>query len=143
MLCRGYNKNQHSSSKTSTKEGYNLGEVEEVWTELAASEMRLNLMDNLKHYKVGFNDVEFFNLGIQFDARMTKCHDPVDKRIVEEVMKFKRTDEIKYRKKMIKNKLKIKKNLEENLGRKSNEYRRMMKHLNDEAKKKKEELREK
>ena len=70
MLSRGSTQNtfNHSNS-TSTSEGHNLGEVEYVWKELAASEMRLNLMENLQHYQVGFNDVEFFNLGLHFNEK--------------------------------------------------------------------------
>ena len=143
MLCRGSNSNQIYSSKTSANEGHNLGEVEKIWKEIAASEMRINLMENLQHYKVGFNDVEFFNLGVHYNAKMTNCHDKVDKKIVEEVMKFKKKDEIKYMKKMLREKMKIRKKMEEELGRKNNEYRRLMKHLNEVARKKKAELRDK
>ena len=71
MLCGGSNSNQIHSRKTSANEGHNLGEVEKIWKEIAASEMRINLMENLQHYKVGFNDVEFFNLGVQYNAKMT------------------------------------------------------------------------
>ena len=105
MLNRG-SKNQHStSSNTSVTEGFNLGEVEKVWRELATSVMRINMMEKLQQYKVGFNDVEYFNLGLHFNAKMTNYDDKIDKKIVEEVMKYKRKDEIKYRKKMIREKL--------------------------------------
>ena len=142
MLCRGSNLNSISSSNTSANEGHNLGEVETVWKELAASEMRINLMENLQHYKVGFNDVEFFNLGIHYNAKMKTCNDKVDKKKVEEVMKYKKKDEVKYMKKMLREKMKIRKKMEEELGRKNNEYRRLMKHLNEVARKKKAELRD-
>ena len=57
MLVTGSLKNTHSTS-TSGIEGISLGEMEKVWREIASTEMRINLMDNLIYNKVGFNDVE-------------------------------------------------------------------------------------
>ena len=41
---------------TSAIEGKSLGELENIWQEVAASEERLKMMDKLAELKVGFND---------------------------------------------------------------------------------------
>ena len=66
MLSGGKLHNLNLSLETSGSEGYSLGELEKLWTNLAASEARINMMDKLATYKVGFNDVENFNLGTYF-----------------------------------------------------------------------------
>ena len=65
MLARGSKNKYILSDLTSDTEGESLGEMEKVWSEVASTEMRINLMDNLIHNKVGFNDVEMFNLGLE------------------------------------------------------------------------------
>ena len=55
------------SISTSGIEGFSLKELEKTWQELASSEMRLKMMDSLKLHKVGFNDVENFNLGLVYN----------------------------------------------------------------------------
>ena len=88
---------QSSSIITSGIEGYSLKELERIWQDLASSEMRLKMMDTLQLHKVGFNDVENFNLGLIFNAKML-THDNYtereDKKVVEAAMRFKKTDEI-------------------------------------------------
>ena len=61
-MSRGYKPNTNHSIITSAIEGKSLGEIEKTWQDLAASEMRLKMMDSLIKYKVGFNEVEYFNL---------------------------------------------------------------------------------
>ena len=39
--------------------------------EVAASEARLKMMDKLAKYKVGFNDIESFNIGLKFNSKIT------------------------------------------------------------------------
>ena len=57
-----------SDINTSVSEGLNLGEAGRIWRELAASEMRISLMDRLQKLQVGLNDVESFRLGIIFNS---------------------------------------------------------------------------
>ena len=64
-MSKGYNQNPNLRFNTSAIEGINLGEMEKAWKNLAASEMRLQMMDTLIRYKVGFNDIEYFNLFIE------------------------------------------------------------------------------
>ena len=67
-MSRGTPSSKSYSSKTSAMEGHSLGELEKVWEDLAASEARIRMMDKLAAFKVGFNDVENFNLGLRFNA---------------------------------------------------------------------------
>ena len=56
------------------------------------------MMETLQLHKVGFNDVENFNLGLVFNSKML-THDNYterdDKKVVEAAMKFKKKDEIR------------------------------------------------
>ena len=77
MIARGY-KNKHLTSDiTSDIEGESLGEMEKVWSEVASTEMRINLMDNLIHNKVGFNDVEMFNIGLENNMKSSSLKDKI------------------------------------------------------------------
>ena len=69
MLGGGYSSPNHLSNLTSGIEGYSLGEMRKIWVDLASSEMRLNMMEKLEQYKVGFNDVENFNLGLIYNSK--------------------------------------------------------------------------
>ena len=46
-------------------EGQDLSAMPEIWEELARTEMRLQLMSDLIQIKVGFADVEEFNLDLK------------------------------------------------------------------------------
>ena len=66
-MSRGLPKNKiELVINTSDSEGPSLGELERVWTEIAKTEMRIKLMDSLNNMQVGFNDVEMFNLGLEY-----------------------------------------------------------------------------
>ena len=77
--ARGYKQNT-ISDKTSDPEGISLGESEKVWSEIASTEMRIALMDNLIANKVGFNDVEMFNLGLEYNMKCKTLENEVKKR---------------------------------------------------------------
>ena len=51
--------NQHSIL-TSSSEGPDLGELKQLWRDIACSEARLNLMSELKKKNIGFNEIEMF-----------------------------------------------------------------------------------
>ena len=63
MLSRG-NPLQNTLDSTPAFGGQSLGEMEVIWEKLAASEARIKLMDRLAELKVGFNEVEMFNMGL-------------------------------------------------------------------------------
>ena len=70
MLSRG-NSLHNTLYSTPALGGRSLGEIEAIWEELAASVARIKLMDRLAEFKVGFNDVEMFNMGLIFNSKMT------------------------------------------------------------------------
>ena len=141
-------KNQYSVITSYTDEGESLGEMGRVWNEVAKSEMRISLMDSLKEIKVGFNDIEYFNLGLQYNFK-SDLHTEIDRdkgrdtTVIEAAMKLKRKDEIKYRRIMMRKKMKMRKEQEEILGKKSNKHRKMMSRLAEMVEETKKTLREK
>ena len=123
-----------------------LEELERVWKELTASEMRLNMMSRLQKIQVGFNDIENFNLGLIYNSKTLNhenYNDKDDKKVVEAAMNFKRKDEIRNRMKLIGEKIKMRKKIEQQLGKKSNKAIRLFQHLREESEKKRRELNDK
>ena len=132
-----------SDHNTSVSEGLNLGEAGRIWRELAASEMRIGLMDRLRKLKVGLNDVEHFRLGIIYTSKtMTEEDLKLGKgeEIVETAMKFKRQDEVRNRRKLMKMKVKMRKVIERKLGERSRQCKKILSNLNQKALTVKKEL---
>ena len=76
--------------------GMDLSAMTETWEELAATEMRLQLMSELLKIKVGFADVEEFNLGLKGNLKnqnSNKINEMQDKKIVMVAMEIKMRDE--------------------------------------------------
>ena len=120
--------------------------MERIWEELAISEARIRMMDRLATHKVGFNDVEYFNLGVVYNAKMVdheKITDQNDKKIVEVAMKYKRKDEIKSRRSLIGEKIRMRKMLEKDLREDKNRVKKILKYLNQRATRKKKEMNDK
>ena len=121
------------SYSTSDTEGTSLGESEKVWREIASTEMRLALMDNLIANKVGFNDIEMFNLGLEYNMKC-KSQDQEDKErdttVIVAAMKRKRKDEVKHRRELIKKRNRMRKDMTEEMGLNSNKYKKRMSDLN-------------
>ena len=90
-------KKQITSDFTSKVEGEDLGEMRKLWRDTAASEMGLSMMSGLKGKNLGFNEVENFSLGLQYNFKSEKMKDlrnkPTEK-IIEAVMTTKMRDEI-------------------------------------------------
>ena len=53
-----------------------------------------------------------------------------DRKIIEVAMNFKRKDEIRNRKRILREKIKVRKMIETELGRKTNQQKKLLKHLN-------------
>ena len=51
-------------------EGMDLSVMKETWEELAATEMRLQLMSELVKYGVGLADVENFNIDLKSNLKI-------------------------------------------------------------------------
>ena len=144
MEARGYKPHYNISDITSATEGHSLGEMEKVWREIASTEMRINLMNNLIHNKVGFNDIEMFNLGLECNMKSKSLKDEDKTRditVIEAAMTRKRKDEVRYRREMIKKRNEMRKKMRDKWGEKCNKYRRTIKHLNMTADKTRETLR--
>ena len=95
---------------------------------------------------MGLNDVEMFNLGLEYNmkCKSLKDDDKVrDTTVIEAAMKRKRKDEIKYRREQIGRRNEMRKKMMNVMGEKSNNYRRMMKNLNMKTQITKEKLRQK
>ena len=93
--------------------------MEKVWKELTASEMRLRMMSRLQKIQVGFNDIEIFYLGLIYNSKTLNNEnytDKDDRKVVEVAMNFKKKDEIRNRKKLNREKIKMRKRIEEQLG---------------------------
>ena len=143
MLDGGIPKNSNLFF-TSAIEGKSLRELENIWKEVAASEARIKLMNKLAEIKVGFNNIESFNIGLKFTSKMTKEDDndigKDDRKVVGAAMDFKRRDEIKNRKRWINEKLRVRRGIERNTELGTNLRRRLLRHLNMKAMKWKTEL---
>ena len=117
-----------------------------IWEELAASETRLKMMDKLAHFKVGFNDVENFNMGLVYNSKTLNYDNYAgidDRRVIEVAMNFKRKDEIRNRRRWIGEKIKIRKKIETELMNNTNQKKKLTKYLNQKSILKKRELGEK
>ena len=123
MLARGCKNTYSTSDSTSDTEGSSLGEMEGVWREIASTEMRINLMDNLIYNKVGFNDVEMFNIGLENNMKSDSLKDNDKERdttVIEAAMKRKRKDEVKHRRETIRKRNGHKNRMRKIMGEKSN-----------------------
>ena len=68
LRCSETQPNKQFSDNTSI-EGKELGELKKLWRDIAASEVRLKMMSDLKQLKLGFNEIEQFSLGQQYDFK--------------------------------------------------------------------------
>ena len=67
-------------------EGQDLSVMTKIWEDLAATDMRLEMMSELIRIKVGFADIEEFNLGLKGNLKnltSTKISEMQDKKIVK------------------------------------------------------------
>ena len=77
-------------------EGQDLSAMPEIWEELARTEMRLQLMRELIQIKVGFADIEEFNLGLKWNLKnlnSSKISEMQDRKLVKVAMEVKMSDE--------------------------------------------------
>ena len=89
--------NQKFSDLTSKLiEGQDLSEMTRLWTDIAASEVRIKLMSELKKKKIGFNDIENFSLGLEYNLKSDKLkgeYTKPTKPIIQAAMGLKIRDE--------------------------------------------------
>ena len=130
---------------TSSEEGPDLGELKKLWREGACSEERLKLMTELKNKKIGFNEIEMFSLGLEYNLKSTKMkeNNKPTKRVIETVMEMKMRDEAQHLREIRKKKQKMRKWLEKTVEPKIHQYKRMIKELRNEAEMARQASREK
>ena len=116
-------------------EGPDLGELKKLWREGACSEERLKLMTELKNKKIGFNEIEMFSLGLEYNLKSTKMKETnkPTQRVIETVMEMKMRDEAQHLREIRKKKQKMRKWLEKTVEPKIHQYKRMIRELRNEA----------
>ena len=118
--------------------------MEEIWKALARTEMLLQLMTQLVKLKVGFAEVEEFNLGIKGNLKnpmSEKISEMQDSKIVKAAMEVKMRDEQVTKRKLIRARNKARAELSRSLGRNSKRYRTQIRCFQDRARKEKVETR--
>ena len=126
-------------------EGKNQSARVKLWRDLARSESRIWLMEELCRLDVGFNEAEDFGLGLAMNFKSHKYKENKDapKSAVREAMKIKLGDEKRYKSELFLARNQARRKLEVEFGKNSKTYRRILRELRDEAKKEKIEAREK
>ena len=127
-------------------EGPDLSAMSEIWEDLAVTEMRLQLMSTLVKIKVGFADIEEFNLGLKGNLKnqqSTKLSEMQNKKFVRVAMEVKMRDEQMEKKKKMKNREDARTTLSKKLGKNTKTYRSTIRKFRDAALEKKAEFREK
>ena len=117
-------------------EGLDLSAMTRTWQDLAASEMRLQLMTELGKINVGFADVEEFNLGIERNLKSksrSKNSEMQDKGIIRAAMTLKMRDEQRYNSEMTRKRNIHRRDLGIHLGQNSKKYRTTIRNLRNEA----------
>ena len=104
----------NTSIQTSIEEGPDLGELIKLWRDSASSEERLKLMTELKKKNLGFNEIEKFSLGLEYNLKSTKMKDSSKptKKVVAAVMEIKMRDESQHLREMKRRKEKMRRILE-------------------------------
>ena len=130
------------SDITSKIDGTSLGEMLQVWKDAAASEIRINMLDNLLRKKVGLREVEQFSLGLRYGFKSQKMQSkgkPVEG-VVEAAMAVKLKDEKEHRREAEKRKEDLKAWLAKKYHPKNKNYKKIIQYLRQEADKEKQEM---
>ena len=130
---------------TSKIEGPELGEMCKVWRETAVSEMRMKMMSELRKKNLGFNEIESFSLGLQFNFKSGKMKDQGErplKKVIATAMKIKMIDEKHLHNELRQTRELKKKRLGEKYHPKTKTYKKIIQHLKFEAQKVKKEQEE-
>ena len=145
--CSNTNKNTTNTSlNTSIIEGKELGELKKLWKDIAGSEERLKLMSELKNRKIGFNEIEMFNLGLEYDLKSEKLRKTTNKpteKVTEAVMNLKIRDEAQHHREMNRRRDKLRRWLKNRHEHKHYKYKMLIKELRTEAERTRREMAEK
>ena len=127
-------------------EGTDLSAMPDIWEDLARTETLLQLMKELTKIKVGFADVEEFNLGLRGNLKNLNSEniDGVkDNKVVKVAMEIKMRDEQVTKRKLIRARNKAREELAKILGKNTKRYRTRIRGFQERARKAKAEAKEK
>ena len=113
-------------------EGLEPSVIRKTWEDLAATEMRLQLMSELLKLNVGLADVEEFNIDIKSNLKnlpSEKANEMQNERLVKAAMNIKIHDEQITRTKLIRTRNVTRTKLMKTLGRNTRKYRTVIKNL--------------
>ena len=142
-MCPQSPKKLQYSDITSIIEGKDLGELVQVWRDAASSEMRLNLMSDLKGKNLGFGEIEKFSLGLNYNLKSKRLKEQPIKpniQVIKSAMDLKMKDERYMHIELMRKKEEKRKWLGGVHHPNTRSYRRVIGFLREEAKKMKEEL---
>ena len=119
-----------------------------LWRNLAESSARINLLRVLIKDGIGFNEIEEFEMGLQSKFRSTKFKNIAastrqEGKVKEQAMKRKLADEQCYYRELVEQKKKARKEISKKLKNNSKPYRKFMKMLGQEEKRKKSTMTDK
>ena len=107
-----------------------------MWRDSACSEERLKMMTELRRKRIGFNEIEMFSLGLQYNLKSDKMKDSSNmpnKKVTAAVMDLKLRDEAQHLKEMKRRKEMMRKWLERTTYPKKYQYKQIIKKLRSEA----------
>ena len=117
-----------------------------LWKNVAESSARINLLKVLIKEKLGLNEIEKFNLGLQCKFKSNKFKNSEvqvtrkDGKFIQQTMKTKLADEQCYHRELVELKTKARREISRKLDKNSRPYRRFMKMLNQEEEHKKDQM---
>ena len=126
------------SDITSIVDGQVLGDMIQVWKDTAVSDSRLNMIAELKHKNIGFNEIEQFGLGLKYAFKSEKLQETSNKpikKVIQAAMQVKMKDEIHNNKELKKLKTKMKRRVAEQHHPQTKQYKKLMTYLKQEAEK--------
>ena len=117
-------------------EGQDTSAIEKIWVDLAATEMRLELMSELLKLNVGLADIEEFNLNLKANFKNLPSDQVSDKqssKLVRAAMEPKIVDEQTTRTKLVRSRNIERTKMMKSLGRNTKKYRTTIRKLRQAA----------
>ena len=137
---------EQSTATPAETEGPDLSAMPNIWEDLARTETLLQLMKELIKIKVGFADIEEFNLWLRGNLKNSSSEKIVgvqDNKVVKVAMEIKMRDEQVTKTKLIRARNKAREELAKIMGKNSKRYRTRIRGFQERARKVKAEAKEK
>ena len=116
--------------------GKDLNELLKLWKDIAKSEIRLKLMEELRKKELGFNEIENFRLGLKYSLKSEKLREENSKpiqRVIKSAMNLKMRDETQHLNEMKKQREQKRKLLSRKYHPNTVTHRKVIKFLRGEA----------